>query len=96
MDQVVNALSASRKVDIGAYASFSGSLAWPYIHPQPQCPAGLIEMDFDELAKRWLPVLNQAEDFGADVRYEIHLGEDLHDRVTFEIFIERTGSHDRA
>ena len=53
LDQVVNALSASRKVDIGAYASFSGSLAWPYIHPRPQCAAGLIEMAFDELAKRW-------------------------------------------
>lgn len=96
VDQVKLALSASRNMDITAMASFSGALAWPFIYPWPQRPAGLVEMAFDELAARWLPILNHAEDCGVDICYEIHPGEDLHDGVTFEMFLERVNNHARA
>ena len=33
---------------------------------------------------------------GVDVCYEIHPGEDLHDGVTYEMFLERVGNHPRA
>ncbi len=33
---------------------------------------------------------------GVDAAYEIHPGEDLHDGVTFEMFLERVGNHPRA
>jgi sugar phosphate isomerase/epimerase len=68
----------------------------PYIYPWPQRPAGLIEAAFDELAARWRPILDHAEDMGVNVCYEIHPGEDLNDGVSFEMFLERTGNHDRA
>lgn len=96
VDQVIKALSASRNLGIGALASFSGALAWPYVYPWPQRPAGLIETAFDELASRWRPILDHAEDCGVDICYEIHPGEDLHDGVTYEMFLERTGNHARA
>ena len=96
VDQVRKALSASRNLGIGALASFSGALAWPYVYPWPQRPAGLIETAFDELASRWRPILDHAEDCGVDICYEIHPGEDLHDGVTYEMFLERTGDHARA
>ncbi|MEM9125509.1 MAG: sugar phosphate isomerase/epimerase [Pseudomonadota bacterium] len=96
VDQVKKALSASRNLGISAHATFSGALAWPYVYPWPQRPAGLIETAFDELARRWVPILNHAEDCGVDVCYEIHPGEDLHDGITYEMFLERTGNHARA
>ena len=96
VDQVKKALSASKNFGIGAHATFSGALAWPYVYPWPQRPAGLIETSFDELAARWRPILDHAEDCGVDVCYEIHPGEDLHDGVTYEMFLERTGNHARA
>lgn len=96
VDQVKKALSASKNLGIGAHATFSGALAWPYVYPWPQRPAGLVEQAFDELAKRWLPILDHAEDCGVDVCYEIHPGEDLHDGITYEMFLERTGNHARA
>ncbi|MEJ1992603.1 MAG: sugar phosphate isomerase/epimerase [Maritimibacter sp.] len=96
VEQVKMALTASMHMGIGAQATFSGALAWPYLYPWPQRPAGLVETAFDELAKRWLPILNHAEDCGVDLCYEIHPGEDLHDGVTFEMFLERTGNHARA
>ena len=96
VDQVKKALSASKNLGISAHVTFSGALAWPYVYPWPQRPAGLIETAFDELAARWKPILDHAEDCGVDVCYEIHPGEDLHDGVTYEMFLERTGNHDRA
>ena len=94
--QVKNALTASRHMGITAHATFSGALAWPFVYPWPQRPAGLVETAFDELAKRWLPILNHAEDCGVDVCYEIHPGEDLHDGDSFEMFLDRVNGHARA
>ncbi|MEM7723844.1 MAG: sugar phosphate isomerase/epimerase [Pseudomonadota bacterium] len=96
VDQVKMALTASKNLGIGAHATFSGALAWPYVYPWPQRPAGLVETAFDELAARWKPILDHAEDCGVDVCYEIHPGEDLHDGITYEMFLERTGNHARA
>lgn len=94
--QVKLALSASRNFGLTAMASFSGALAWPYLYPWPQRPAGLVEEAFDELARRWLPLLNHAEDCGVDICFEIHPGEDLHDGISYEMFLERVQGHARA
>ncbi len=96
VDQVKKALMASKNLGLNAHATFSGALAWPYIYPWPQRPAGLVEEAFDELARRWTPILNHAEECGVDVCYEIHPGEDLHDGVTFEMFLDRVKGHSRA
>lgn len=96
VEQVKMALTASKHLGIGAHATFSGALAWPFVYPWPQRPAGLVETAFDELARRWKPILDHAEDCGVDVCYEIHPGEDLHDGITYEMFLERTGNHARA
>ncbi|MBB3357846.1 sugar phosphate isomerase/epimerase [Novosphingobium capsulatum] len=96
VDQVKKAAIASRRLGLSAHATFSGALAWPYFYPWPARPAGLVEDAFDELARRWKPILDVFEDNGVDAAYEIHPGEDLHDGVTFEMFLERTGNHPRA
>ena len=96
VDQVKKALTASKNLGISAHATFSGALAWPYVYPWPQRPARLIETAFDELATRWKPILDHADECGVDVCYEIHPGEDLHDGATYEMFLERTGNHERA
>ena len=96
IDQVKKCLTASRHLGLDAMATFSGALAWPFLYPWPQRPAGLVETAFDELARRWRPILDHAEACGVDCCFEIHPGEDLHDGVTYEMFYERTGRHARA
>lgn len=93
VDQLMKAAKASENLGLTAHATFSGALAWPYLYPWPQRPPGLIETAFDELAKRWTPILNEFDRAGVDLCYEIHPGEDLHDGVTFEMFLERVGDH---
>lgn len=96
VEQVRKAITASRNLGLSAHATFSGALAWPFVYPWPQRPAGLVEAAFDELAARWRPLLDHAEANGIDLCYEIHPGEDLHDGVTFEMFLDRVGQHARA
>ena len=96
VEQLHLAARASRNLGLSAHATFSGALAWPYLYPFPQRPAGLIEEAFDELARRWHPILDAFEEQGIDLCYEIHPGEDLHDGVSYEMFLERVNNHPRA
>lgn len=96
VEQLSYAAKASRNLGLSAHATFSGALAWPYFYPWPARPAGLVEDAFDELARRWKPILDIFDEHGVDVAYEIHPGEDLHDGATFEMFLERVGNHPRA
>ncbi len=95
-DQLLMAAKASKRLGLKAHASFSGALAWPYLYPWPQRPPGLVEAAFEELAKRWRPVLDAFDEAGVDVCYELHPGEDLHDGVTFERFLDAVDQHPRA
>ena len=96
VEQVKLAARASANLGLSAHATFSGALAWPYVYPWPQRPAGLIEDAFAELARRWRPILDVFEDVGVDCAFEIHPGEDLHDGVTFERFLAAVDDHPRA
>lgn len=96
VEQLKYAAKASANLGLSAHVTFSGALAWPYFYPWPQRPPGLIETAFDELAKRWRPILDVFDAVGVDLCFEIHPGEDLHDGITFEMFLERVGGHKRC
>ena len=96
IEQVKLAAKASANLGHTAQVSFSGALLWPFAYPWPQRPAGLVDAGFQELARRWQPILDVFDEVGVDCCYEIHPGEDLHDGVTFERFLEATGEHRRA
>ena len=96
INQLKMAATASKNLGLNAHATFSGALAWPYMYPWPQRPAGLVEEAFNELANRWKPILDAFDKVGVDLCYEIHPGEDLHDGITFEMFLERVKNHSRC
>lgn len=96
VQQLLYAAKASQNLGLKAHVSFSGSLLWHTVYPWPQRPAGLVKTGFDELAKRWLPILNAFDEAGVDLCYELHPGEDLFDGLTFERFLEATGHHPRV
>jgi len=96
VEQLRLAAKASANLGLNTHVTFSGALAWPYFYPWPQRPPGLIETAFEELAKRWRPVLDLFDAAGIDLCFEIHPGEDLHDGITFEMFLDRLGGHQRC
>lgn len=96
VEQLRLAARASRRLGLSGHATFSGALAWPFIYPWPQRPAGLVEEAFAELGRRWRPILDAFDSEGIDIGYELHPGEDLHDGVSFERFLDEVGNHPRA
>lgn len=96
VQQLKYAAKASQHLGLDAHATFSGALLWHTVYPWPQRPAGLVETGFTELAKRWRPILDHFDSCGVDVCYEIHPGEDLHDGVSYEMFLEKVDHHSRA
>lgn len=96
VEQLMLAAKASKNLGLTAHATFSGALLWPFMYPWPQRPQGLIETGFEELAKRWRPILDAFDQAGVDVCYEIHPGEDLHDGITFEMFLTAVDNHPRC
>jgi sugar phosphate isomerase/epimerase len=96
VEQLLLAAKASANLGLKAHVTFSGAFAWPYLYPWPQRPTGLVETAFEELGARWHPILNAFDKAGVDLCFEIHPGEDLHDGITFEMFLERVGNHPRC
>ena len=90
------AAKASNQLGLKQHATFSGALAWPYLYPWPQRPKGLVETAFAELASRWKPLLDLFDENGIDLCFEIHPGEDLHDGVSFEMFLDLLKGHPRC
>jgi len=96
VQQLKYAAQASRNLGLNAHATFSGSLLWHTVYPWPQRPAGLVETGFRELGRRWKPILDVFEENGVDLCYEIHPGEDLHDGISYEMFLKEVDNHARA
>jgi sugar phosphate isomerase/epimerase len=95
-DQIRLNAKASRNLGLTVNVSFTGALAWPYLYPWPPRAPGLIEEAFAELGRRWIPLLNAMDENGVDMGFEIHPGEDVMDGTSFEMFLEKTGTHKRC
>lgn len=96
INQLKLCAKASMHLGLHQHVSFSGALVWPFVYPWPQRPAGLVDEGFRELAKRWVPIFEVFDDCDADVCFELHPNEDLHDGLTFERFLDATKNHPRV
>jgi len=82
------AIDAAVNMGLKTLVGFTGSFLWPYIYEWPQRPKGMVREAFDELAKRWLPLIRYAASKGIRIAFELHPGEDVHDGRTFRMFLE--------
>lgn len=96
IEQMKKAAVVSRRLGLKNSVSFTGALAFPYLYPWPQRPAGLIEAAFAELGRRWTPILDAYDEQGVNIGFELHPGEDVFDGASWEMFLDAVGGHDRA
>jgi sugar phosphate isomerase/epimerase len=96
VSQLLCAAKASRNLGLDTVISFTGALATPFIYPWPQRPFALIEAAFDELARRWCPILDVFDANGVTAAFELSPGQDTFDGTTYEMFLERLGNHPRC
>ncbi|HXK60416.1 MAG TPA: sugar phosphate isomerase/epimerase family protein, partial [Acidobacteriota bacterium] len=95
-DRLRKTIAASRNLGTKTIPTLSGGFAWHLNYPWPQRPPGLVEEAFEELAKRWRPLLDAAHDAGISFAYELHPGSDLFDGATYEMFLEKVDQHPAA
>jgi len=96
VQQLQYAARASERLGLEAHATFSGALLWHMFYPWPQRPDGLVDEGFAELGRRWRPILDKFQEVGVRVCYELHPGEDLHDGISFERFLDAVDDHPAA
>jgi sugar phosphate isomerase/epimerase len=89
-------IKTAANLGISGFPVLSGGLAWIMVYPWPQRPAGIIETAFKELARRWLPILDYAQENGVTINYELHPCCDLFDGATFDMFLEQVKDHPAA
>jgi len=94
--QLKYVIKASANMGLTCTPSFTGALLWPFVYPWPQRPGGLVDEGFKELARRWKPIFDYAEDNGVDIAFELHPGEDVHDGASFERFLDALDNHPRV
>jgi sugar phosphate isomerase/epimerase len=95
-EELKKCIRASTNLGLSNIPVLSGGFAWHLAYPWPQRPPGLIDEAFKELAQRWLPLLDLAQDHGCVFGFELHPGSDLFDGATFELFLEHTRGHPAA
>lgn len=95
-DRMRKSIVTAANFGFNRVGAFSGSLLFPYVYPWPQRPAGLVEAGMRELGRRWLPVLNFADEHGVDICFELHPGEDVFDGNAFNMFLSAVRHHKRA
>ncbi len=87
---------ASKNMGTKHISVLSGGLAWQFVYPWPQRSAGLIDDAFNEMARRWLPVLDFASEHDITFGYELHPGSDLFDGATYQRFLDKVNQHPAA
>lgn len=92
-DQLMKTIRVAARLGTKCVPVLSGGLAWHLAYPWPQRPAGVIDEAFRELARRWLPLLNLAEEVGVSLAFELHPGSDLFDGHTLERFLTEVNEH---
>jgi sugar phosphate isomerase/epimerase len=95
-EELKKTVLASKNMGTKHISVLTGGLAWQFFYPWPQRSEGLIDEAFDEMAKRWLPVLDFADEHGITFGYELHPGSDLFDGATYQRFLEKVNFHPAA
>jgi sugar phosphate isomerase/epimerase len=94
--EIEKTIAASRNLGTTVVPVLSGGLAWPMVYPFPRRPQGIVEAAFDELVRRWRPLLDRAHEEGIVLAYELHPGSDLFDGATWERFLDAVDGHPAA
>ena len=94
--ELKKSIQASANMGTPSIPVMSGGFAWHTIYPWPQRPQGIVEEAFKELAKRWIPLLDLAQENGIVFTFELHPGSDVYDGATFEMFLDYTQNHPAA
>lgn len=79
----------ARKMGVSIITSFTGSPIWKYVYSFPQTTPQMIEDGFDEIVRRFSPILDVFEQNGVRFALEVHPGEIAFDYYSTQKLLQK-------
>lgn len=83
-EEMLKAPEAAKKLGCHIVHSFLGSPVWNMFYAYPKRPEELVEEGFEQIAQRWLPILDEFERQGVYLAFEVHPTEIAYDYYTLQ------------
>jgi sugar phosphate isomerase/epimerase len=90
---MIQTARAARVFGVSIVNGFTGSSIWPLLYSFPHVRPSMIDNGYRNLAKRWLPILDEFQKLGIKFALEVHPTEIAFDIVSAERTIQALGGH---
>lgn len=70
--KIIQTAKAAKKLGVKVVNGFTGSSIWHLVYSFPPASPTMIQAGYDDLAKRWIPILDAFKDEGIKFALEVH------------------------
>lgn len=92
-EEVIKTARAAKRFGVNIVNGFTGSPIWHLLYSFPSVPPQMIENGYREVARRWLPILDEFKKLGVKYALEVHPTEIAFDIVSAERILEALKGH---
>ncbi|MBI5397257.1 MAG: sugar phosphate isomerase/epimerase [Verrucomicrobia bacterium] len=92
-EEMIKTAHAARNLGVKVVNGFTGSSIWPYLYSFPPVPPAWIDKGYEDLNKRWIPILNEFKKLGVKFALEVHPTEIAFDIASAERTLEALDHH---
>ena len=92
-EEMIKTAHAAKNLGVKIVNGFTGSSIWPYLYSFPPVPPEWIDKGFEDLNKRWIPILNEFKKVGVKFALEVHPTEIAFDIASAERTLEALDNH---
>lgn len=93
MEEMFKAPEAAKKMGCSIVHSFLGSPIWNMFYAYPKRTEQLVEEGFQQIAERWIPILDEFEHQGVKLAFEPHPTEIAYDYYTLKRLVKALDYH---
>lgn len=91
--EFIRTAKAAREFGVNTVNGFTGSSIWHLLYSFPHVSREMIDNGYEDFANRWLPILDEFQNFGIKFALEVHPTEIAFDIVSAERAIEALNGH---
>ena len=89
IDTMMKVPAVAKKLGVEVVTGFIGSPIWKWLYSFPQTTAKMVEDGFDEIVRRWSPILDEFKRHGVRFALEVHPGEIAFDYYSTQKLLAR-------
>jgi len=93
-EEMMATVRVTQKLGAGVLAGFTGSSLWSYVGGYPPATAAEVGAGFQDLARKWNPILDLCRDCGVRFALEVHPGQLAFDLYSAEMALDALGGRE--